>query len=130
MKKIIFLAIAFFAIQTISAQDSTNEIDNNVYNAAGIEVKPEFPGGIKEFYKYIGTNYNSPNVKGLSGNVFVTFVIEKDGSIVDIKVIRDVGYGSGAEAVRVLNNCPNWKPGEQQGRKVRVLYSLPIKIKT
>ena len=104
--------------------------ENQIYNTAGIEIKPEYPGGIPEFYKYIGKNYKTPNVKGLQGKVFVTFIIEKDGSITDVKVLRDIGHGTGEEAVRVLKNCKNWIPGELNGRHVRVLYSLPISIQT
>lgn len=105
-----------------------NAEDNSIYNTSGIEVKPEFPGGLNEFYKYIGKNYRTPNVKGLKGKVFVTFVIEKDGSLTDIKVIRDIGLGTGEEAIRVLKECPKWIPGEQNGQKVRVMYALPISI--
>jgi periplasmic protein TonB len=66
----------------------------------------------------------------LKGKVYVTFVVEKDGSLTDIKVLRDIGYGTGKEAIRVLSKCPKWMPGEQNGKKVRVLYSLPITIQT
>ncbi len=101
---------------------------DEIYTTAGIEVRPDFPGGIEEFYKYIAANYRTPNTRGLAGKVYVTFVIEKDGSITDIKVLRDIGYGTGREAIRVLSKCPNWIPGEQNGKKVRVQYSLPISI--
>nr|WP_294929825.1 energy transducer TonB [uncultured Flavobacterium sp.] len=104
--------------------------DNNVYNTAGIEVKPDFPGGMEKFYKFVGNNYRTPEEEGLKGKVYVTFVVEKDGSLTDIKVLRDIGYGTGAEAVRVLKKCPKWTPGEQNGKKVRVLYSLPITIQS
>lgn len=104
--------------------------DNSVYNSAGIEVKPEFSGGMSKFYNYISKNYISPNVPGLKGKVIVSFVIEKDGSITDIKVLRDIGYGSGEEAVRVLKNCPKWTPAEQNGKKVRCQYMLPLSIQT
>ncbi len=106
------------------------EEDNNIYNTAGIEVKPDFPGGIEKFYKYVGKNYQVPEEEGLKGKVFVSFVVEKDGSLTDIKVIRDIGYGTGKEAIRVLRSCPKWNPGEQNGKKVRVLYSLPINIQS
>jgi periplasmic protein TonB len=106
------------------------EEDNNIYNTAGIEVKPDFPGGIEKFYKYVGKNYQVPEEEGLKGKVFVSFVVEKDGSLTDIKVIRDIGYGTGKEAIRVLKSCPRWNPGEQNGKKVRVLYSLPINIQS
>ena len=88
------------------------EEDNQIYNTAGIEVKPEFPGGMEKFYSYVGKNYQTPEEEGLKGKVYVTFVVEKDGSLTDIKVIRDIGYGTGKEAIRVLNKCPRWNPGE------------------
>jgi len=106
------------------------EEDNTVYNTAGIEQKPEFPGGMEKFYKFVGNNYQAPEEEGLKGKVYVTFVVEKDGSLTDIKVLRDIGYGTGKEAIRVLNKCPKWIPGEQNGKKVRVLYSLPITIQS
>lgn len=106
------------------------EEDNSVYNTAGIEVKPDFPGGMDKFYKFVGNNYKTPEEEGLKGKVYVTFVVEKDGSLTDIKVLRDIGYGTGAEAIRVLKKCPKWTPGEQNGKKVRVLYSLPITIQS
>lgn len=119
----------FFSTQ-IQAQKDQTQINENIYNTAGIQVQPEFPGGMTEFYKYIGQNYKTPNVKGLKGKIFLTFIIEKDGNLSDIKVIRDIGHGTGEEAVRVLEACPVWKPGEFNGEKVRVQYSLPITIQS
>jgi protein TonB len=104
--------------------------DTSVHSLAGIEQKPEFPGGIEKFYQFVGKNYQAPEEEGLKGKVYVTFVVEKDGSLTDIKVVRDIGYGTGKEAIRVLNKCPKWLPGEQNGKKVRVLYSLPITIQS
>ena len=106
------------------------EEDNTVYTTAGIEVKPDFPGGMEKFYSFVGKNYQTPEEEGLKGKVYVTFVVEKDGSLTDIKVLRDIGFGTGKEAIRVLNKCPRWTPGEQNGKKVRVLYSLPITIQS
>ncbi len=139
MKKVILVLGLIFVSQfgytqegkplTVVPMETTNPSDENaIYNTAGIDVKPDFPGGIQEFYKFIGKNYKTPNVKNLKGKVFVMFVIEKDGSLTDIKVLRDIGHGTGEEAVRVLKECPKWLPGEQNGKKVRVLYSLPISI--
>lgn len=128
MNKILILAIAFFAIQIGSAQEATNVSNDNVYNTATVDVKPEFPGGIVEFYKFVQKNYQLPKGEKLSGKVYVTFVIEKDGSVDEIKVLRDLGYGTGNEAIRVLKLLPKWMPGEQNGQKVRCTYSLPISI--
>lgn len=133
MNKIyITLLFAFISIFGYSQESkpSADDENNSIYNTTGIEKKPEYPGGMQEFYKYVGKKYKTPNVKGLQGKIFVTFVVEKDGSITDIKVLRDIGYGTGEEAVRVLQKCKKWLPGEQQGKKVRVLYSLPLVIQT
>jgi periplasmic protein TonB len=105
------------------------EEDNTIYNSAGIEVKPDFPGGMDKFFKYIQRNYQAPEDEDFpGGKVFVKFVVEKDGSLTDIVILRDAGYGTGKEAMRVLKSSPKWNPGEQNGRKVRVYYSLPISI--
>ena len=106
------------------------EEDNTVYNTAGIEVKPDFPGGMDKFYAYVAKNYQTPEEDGLKGKVYVTFVVEKDGSLTDIKVLRDIGYGTGKEAIRVLTKAPRWNPGEQNGKKVRCTFSLPINIQS
>ncbi|WP_291101128.1 MULTISPECIES: energy transducer TonB [unclassified Flavobacterium] len=106
------------------------EEDNTVYNTAGIEVKPDFPGGMDKFYNFIAKNYRAPEEEGLKGKVYVTFVVEKDGSLTDIKVLRDIGYGTGKEAIRVLKAAPRWNPGEQNGKKVRCTFSLPINIQS
>lgn len=115
--------------EVLIARPAENKVgEETIYNTAGVEKRPDFPGGLKEFYNYIGQNFKTPDVKGLSGKVVVTFVIEKDGSVTDIKVLRDIGFGTKEEAIRVLKNSPNWIPGEQEGKKVRVLYALPIVI--
>ncbi|POY41549.1 energy transducer TonB [Flavobacterium alvei] len=102
-----------------------NKIINNYTE---LEIRPEPKGGMGNFYKYIAKNYRTPSVQGLSGKVYVTFVIDKDGRIIDPKVLRDLGYGTGEEALRVLKKCENWIPGEQRGRKVRCTFSMPIAI--
>ena len=71
-----------------------------------------------------------PDEEGLKGKVYVTFVVEKDGSLTDIKVLRDIGYGTGKEAIRVLKATPRWNPGEQNGKKVRCTFSLPISLQS
>ena len=112
------------------AENNTDDSDNTVYSTAGIEVKPEFPGGLDEFYKFFNLNFNTPKVEGLKGKIYVTFVVEKDGSLTEIKVLRDIGNGTGKEAIRVLQLSPKWKPGEQNGKKVRCTFSLPITIQS
>lgn len=137
-KKLLFgLGCFLFAMQ-LSAQEvgkndqakaqETVSDDNSIYNTSGIEIKPEYPGGIEAFYKLISKNYNMPKIKNLAGKVFVTFVVEKDGSLTEIKVLRDIGFGTGEEAIRVLKLSEKWKPGEQNGKKVRTQYGLPISL--
>lgn len=96
-----------------------------------LEVMPEFPGGIQRFYQYIGQSYKYPAaaVKArVSGKIHIQFVIEKDGSVTDVKVLKDLGYGTTEEAVRVIKRSPRWEPGIQKGKKVRVLYTLPLNL--
>ncbi|WP_264553719.1 energy transducer TonB [Flavobacterium sp. N2038] len=103
------------------------EEENQVYNTAGIEVRPEFPGGQEALEHFLKDNYKKPQ-NDLKGKVYATFIIEKDGSLSDIKILRDIGFGTGAEAIRVLKNSPKWTPGKQNNKVVRVLYSMPIVI--
>jgi protein TonB len=94
-----------------------------------VEQVPEFPGGLEKFGAYLGKSIRYPAVareNGTQGRVICTFVVEKDGSLTDIKVTRGIGSGCDEEAVRVLKNSPHWKPGIQNGRPVRVQYSVPI----
>jgi len=103
------------------------EDPNKIYTS--VQVLPEFPGGVAAFYKYVQKNYRVPEVDDdVSGNVIVNFVVERDGSLTDIKVIRDLGFGTGKEAIRMLKAAPKWKPGIQNGKSVRVSYNLPIKL--
>jgi len=111
-----------------SVQDPRNISDNTIYNTAGVEVKPQFPGGMDQFYKFVAENFKTPKVEKLAGKIYVTFVIEIDGSITGMKVLRDIGYGTGEEAIRVLKLSPKWLPGQQNGKTVRCTYSLPISI--
>lgn len=119
-------------IQNDSNYETNNDIgileDTKIYNSTEVDVKPIFPGGLQKFYRFIGNNFHSPEEAGLSGKVFVSFIIEKDGSLSEIKVLKDIGFGTGKEAIRVLKMCPRWIPAEQNGQKVRVLYSIPITI--
>ncbi len=117
-----------FTIKESIKQEPVKTTENTFSTANGIESKPSFVGGMGGFYEFIAKNYRTPDVQGLKGKVVVSFVVEKDGSIVEVKVIKDLGYGTGAEAIRVLNLSPKWKPGLQDGKPVRVIFSLPITI--
>ena len=96
-----------------------------------VEQDPVFPGGMDALYQWVGSNYKWPleaRECDASGTVFVTFVIEKDGSVSNIRLLRDIGCGHGQAVVELLKQMPKWKPGKQQGKKVRVQFNLPVKI--
>lgn len=114
--------------ETPAKGNNGNGQEDNIYTFAEVEIKPEFPGGTQKFLDFAAKNYKMPEEEGIKGKVYVSFVVEKDGSLTDIKVIRDIGYGTGKEAVRVVKLSPKWIPAEQNGKKVRSNYALPIPI--
>jgi hypothetical protein len=120
-------AAKFYALNNNKPIAEVVEEENPVYNTAGIEVKPEFPGGVDAMNAFITQNFKSPK-ENLKGKIYTTFIIEKDGSLSDIKILRDLGHETGAEAIRVLKLFPKWSPGKQNNKTVRVLYSIPMII--
>lgn len=97
-----------------------------------VEEEPEFPGGMEALYKYLGESIKYPQLakeNNIEGKVYVTFVVEKDGSIANPRILRDIGGGCGNEAVRVVKAMPKWKAGKQRGKNVRVQFNLPVSFK-
>ena len=97
-----------------------------------VEQMPSFPGGDEKMYKYLGNNIKYPQVAretGIQGRVFVNFVVEPDGSVSNVKVLRGIGGGCDEEAMRVVKAMPKWTPGKQRGKAVRVSYTLPVVFK-
>lgn len=97
-----------------------------------VEKDPQFPGGDAARIKYLSENIKYPRMareSGIEGRVFVTFVVEKDGSITGVQVLRGIGGGCDEEALKVVRNMPKWEPGEQRGRPVRVQFNLPINFR-
>ncbi len=103
---------------------------NTVVNSTELDKMPEFPGGINKFYNYVGNNFEKPEIDAITTfRVFVSFVIEKDGSMTDIKAIKDPGFGLGKEAIRVLKSLKTkWSPGMIDAKAVRTAYTLPIVV--
>ena len=96
------------------------------------EQMPEFPGGSAKLMEYIQKNIKYPMMareSDIQGRVFVNFVVEPDGSISNVAVLRGIGGGCDEEAVRVVNSMPKWKPGKQRGSAVRCAYTVPIIFK-
>lgn len=107
--------------------------ENTVIFSA-VEVKPAPPRGMRDFMNYVGENYNFPKEaleNNINGVVEVSFIVEKDGSLSNFDIKRDLKYGTGQEAVNVLKNYPEkWKPAIQNGQHVRVAYTMPIRLNT
>ena len=113
--------------EEISEKQESRAAEGEVFMV--VEEMPEFPGGMGECMKWLGQNIKYPadaKEKGVEGRVIVQFVVEKDGTIVNAKVVRGVDPDLDAEALRVVNQSPKWKPGKQKGEAVRVKYTLPI----
>lgn len=96
-----------------------------------VEIQPQFPGGLHAFYKWVGDNYKYPAeaVKNnVSGSLHMGFIVERDGSLSEITLLKDLGHGTGEAAIALLKTSPKWAPGLVNGQPVRVSYSLPIKL--
>lgn len=115
-------------VQVVAQQE---EVVEEVEIFTIVEDMPTFPGGEEALFKYLGNNIKYPQMAkeaGIQGTVFVTFVIGADGKVRDVKVLRGIKGGCDEEAVRVVQNMPNWKPGKQRGKSVSVQYNLPIRF--
>ncbi len=101
----------------------------DIYNTSFLEAMPEFPGGTTAWTNYLTKNLYYPvfaRESGVGGRVVVSFVVEKSGEITDLKVLQGIGGGCDEEAMRVIKKSPFWKPGMQNGKRVRVSYVMPI----
>ena len=129
---VVYALLLFVFSTKATAQKALNKADvkeKDLYVLADVEKLPEFPGGLTKFYKFIGKNFKmsaEANKIKIKGKAYMQFIIEKDGSLSDIKTIKDPGYGLGDEAIRVLKLSPKWTAATQEGKAVRVMYSLPI----
>lgn len=112
--------------EVIEVEESKKEIFTIV------EEMPSFPGGPSELQKYLATNISYPQSateNGIQGTVYVSFVVDSKGNVTDVKVLRGIGGGCDEEAIRVVKAMPQWHPGKQNGKNVRVLYNMPIYFK-
>lgn len=104
------------------------EADTLIYDIKGLQVKPEYPGGKEKMDAFIIANFKIPSELKMPKKIAVMFVIEKDGSLNNIKVLKDAGYGTAKEAIRVLKLMPKWLPGQQNGNTVRSLSAITIPV--
>ena len=96
-----------------------------------VEEQPGFPGGEAALMEYLGKNISYPQLareSNIQGTVYVTFVVEPNGSVSNVKTLKGIGGGCDEEAIRVVKNMPPWKAGKQRGKPVRVQFNLPIKF--
>lgn len=129
------ITLMTYAPKTLQRNASTlNEViidpnDQKVYEFTSINSAPTFPGGMENFYRYLRSTVKYPKEaqeKNIQGKVFLSFIVEKDGMLSDIKVERKLGAGTDEEAVRVLKESPKWIPGIQDNKIVRVKFNIPM----
>ncbi len=114
------------AVPVVSIPDEEEEI------ITVVEEEPTFPGGEEAILIFLNKNIVYPEAlkkKKIEGTVYVRFVVEKDGRLTHVTIAREIGGGSGEEAVRVVKLMPNWNPGKQRGKPTRCAYFLPVKFK-
>jgi tonB family C-terminal domain len=127
LKVALMMLVLLFSFMTSTAQTKKNDMVFDV-----VEVMPQFPGGQIAMLKYIMENMKYPEQamkEGIQGRVAVRFIVEKDGSISDVKPILSVHPLLNKEAVRVVKSMPKWTPGKQNGKPVRVRFNLPVMFK-
>ncbi len=118
----------YIPVMPVQGEEEADETQEIFYV---VESSPEFPGGDANLYKFLADNLKYPvaaREAGISGRVFLTFVVERNGSITDVRVLRGIGGGCDEEAIRVVESMPKWTPGKQRGVPVRVQFNLPIKF--
>ncbi len=111
--------------------EEEEEVEDDVIFTV-VEDQPEFPGGEEARQRFLENNLRYPTMAreaGIQGTVFVTFVVETDGSVTDVRVLRGIGGGCDQEAVRVVEMMPRWEPGRQRGQPVRVQFNMPIRFR-
>jgi len=117
------------AMSAGDALDKPDEHANDVRDLHSVEVMPQFPGGETGWQKFLQKHLRYPPQAidaNIGGKVFISFIVETDGHLSDITLVRGVGYGLDEEAIRVMKIAPNWSAGIQNGRKVRVRYMMPF----
>lgn len=117
------------AVVAYEAESPEEQSEDQIFMV--VEQMPEYPGGEKALNRFLSDSLQYPRLakeNNISGTVYVSFVVEKDGSVKDIRVLRGIGGGCDEEAVRVVKSMPVWKPGKQRGIPVRVQYTIPVKF--
>ncbi|MDR1951151.1 MAG: energy transducer TonB, partial [Bacteroidales bacterium] len=120
-------AVEAYVAPVIEAEEEAEE--TQIFQV--VEDNPEYPGGEAARMKFLSDNIKYPAIareSGIQGTIYITFVVERDGSITDVQVMRGIGGGCDEEAIRVVKAMPRWNPGKQRGRAVRVQFMMPIRF--
>lgn len=129
MKAILITLVFIFCVSIVKAQKADTLTGSRADTSKLHGIKPSFPGGQKKLDKFLAKNIRYPHgsfSKRIQGKVLLSMIIEKDGSLTDIKVVSSVSDDIDAEAIRVMKLSPKWNPGYQGGRPVRVMYMQPV----
>ncbi len=114
------------AIEINMGQEKSNNSSTIIYR---YDTLPQYSGGLPEFYKFVTANFRVPTELKKDGRIYVSFMVETDGSLSEIQVLRDLGFETGIEVIRVLKLSPKWIPGKKNNTEpVRMKFSLPIAI--
>ena len=130
------LSLFVFSSETIAQKvKDKSDYDKMIVKDSNdcMDKQPEYPGGIEEFYKLVGMNFKIPaavSKQKLEGKAIIEFMVERDGSLSEFKIVKDLGYGIGNEAIRAIKLSPKWIPGTKDGKPARVLYTMPITVQT
>lgn len=123
--------MAVFCLSTVSAQKTVvSKKNQKVFDV--VEQMPEYPGGMEALFKYMAENMKYPEdakKQQVEGRVLVQFIVETDGSVSNTEVLMRVFPSLDAEAVRVISGMPKWIPGKQNGKVVRVKYTIPVSFR-
>lgn len=127
MKRILFFTACFFVLYSANSQSLTIANDDLVeYNT--VDVRPEFTGDYPNFMDFVAKNFNLPDYEGPTGLLKVGFVIELNGVVSSVKVLKNLDVSASNEIKKVMAKCPQWKPGEHNGKPVRVYYEFALKL--
>lgn len=113
----------------VAAAEEEEVVEAEIFTV--VEESPSFPGGDEARIRFLTENIKYPQIareSSIQGTVYVTFVVEKNGNVTDVRVLRGIGGGCDEEAVRVIKAMPKWNPGKQRGKPVRVQFNMPIKF--
>ena len=132
-QKLLLIMFALFATHAMGyAQDVSTTAQTETSGEIVVEKQPEFPGGMKALMQYLQRSIRYPAIcqqQGIQGRVIVQFVVEVDGSITDVQVLKRINPHLDKEAVRVISNMPKWTPAMQRGENVRVRFTLPVSFR-